>query len=133
MSQKLKFYNNWNKNWNIIKTQMWKKEMSQKLICHQNWNVTKTEILLRLKFHQNWIVTKTEVSLKLKCYQNWNVTKCNNVFKNQNQNSKDWLWLPFSNFVDFYRQNKETRLNIHYHHETHDGTTFGHIKYYLVS
>ena len=51
-------------NWNITIT-----EMSPKLICHQNWNVTKSEMSPKLKFHQNWIVTKTEVSSKLKGYQ----------------------------------------------------------------
>ena len=51
-------------NWNITKT-----EMLLKLICHQNLNVTK------LKGHQKWSFTKTELSPKLKCDQNWNVTK----------------------------------------------------------
>ena len=55
--------------------------MSPKLKCHQNfkknhknWNITKTEMSLKLKYHQNWNVAKTEISPNLKCYQNWNVT-----------------------------------------------------------
>ena len=70
--------------------------MSPKLICHQNWNVTESEMSPKLKFHQRWIVTKTEVSSKLKYYQDWNVTKHFNIFKNQNQNSRDLHWIPWS-------------------------------------
>ena len=60
--------------------------MSQKLICHQNWNITKTEMspklighqkwnVTNLKCHQNWSFTNSELSQKLKCHQNWNVIK----------------------------------------------------------
>ena len=38
--------------------------MSLKLKCHQNWNVTKTEMSPKLIRHLNQIVTKTEVSQK---------------------------------------------------------------------
>ena len=71
--------------WNITKT-----EMSPKLKCHQIWNFTQTEV------HQNWIITKTEVSSKLKCYQNWNVSKHYNVHKNKNKNSRDRHWISLS-------------------------------------
>ena len=55
--------------------------MSPELKCHQNWIVTKTEMLPNLKFHQNSDFTKTKISFKLKWYQNWNVTKHNNILK----------------------------------------------------
>ena len=64
---------------------------SGSVLCHQNWNVTKTEMSPKLKYHQNWIVTKkkchqninvTQIEMsqnwkspKLNCHQNWNVTK----------------------------------------------------------
>ena len=41
-----------------------KSKMSPNLKCHQNLNVTKTEML------QNWYVPKTEMSPKLKYFQN---------------------------------------------------------------
>ena len=101
MSQKLIRH----QNWNITKT-----EMSPKLICHQNWNVSKSKMSPKLKFHQNWIVTKTKVSSKLKCYQNWNVSKHYNVLKNFNQNSRDGHWIPWSCWVNSVPQylNKQT-------------------------
>ena len=43
--------------------------MSQKLKYHKNQNNTKTEIL------KNWNVTPTEMSLKLICHKNWNINK----------------------------------------------------------
>ena len=55
MSQK---QNKNKQNSNVIKT-----EMSPKLDCHQNWNVTK------MKFHQKQNATKNEISPKLKCHQ----------------------------------------------------------------
>ena len=39
-------------------------------LCHHNWNVTKTEMLPKLKCQRNWNVTKTEMSPKLKSHQN---------------------------------------------------------------
>ena len=66
MSPKLKCH----QNKNVTKT-----DMSSKLKYYQNWNVTKTDMSPRQKCHQNWIVTKTEMSAKLKCHQNWNVMK----------------------------------------------------------
>ena len=56
-------------NWNVTKT-----EMSPKLKCHQKWNVTKSEMSPKIKCHPNWNVTKTEMSPKLKCHQKWNIT-----------------------------------------------------------
>ena len=49
--------------------------MSTKQKCHQNLNVTKTEMSLKLKCqklsqHQNLNVTITEVLPKLRCHQN---------------------------------------------------------------
>ena len=41
-------------------------EVSPKLKCYQNWNITKTEMSPKLKCHQNWNITKTEMSLELK-------------------------------------------------------------------
>ena len=52
-----------------------KPEMSQKLIYHQNWNITKTEMSPNLKCHQNWSFTKTGLSPKQKFHQNSNVIK----------------------------------------------------------
>ena len=50
---------------------------NRKLIFHQNWNVTKTEMSLKLKYHQKFCqkldITKTELAPKHKCHQNWNV------------------------------------------------------------
>ena len=43
--------------------------MSPKLKCHQNWNVTKTEMSSKLKYHKNRNITKTKRS------KNWNITK----------------------------------------------------------
>ena len=116
-------------NWNIIKTQMIKKkiemsqklirhqnwnitksEMSPKLICHQNWNVTNSEMSPKRKFHQNWKVTKTEVSWKLKCYQNWNVTNHDNVLKNQNPNSRDLHRIPWSCFLFVSLYSKDQQI-----------------------
>ena len=37
--------------------------------CHQNWNVTKTEMFPKLKYHHNWNLPKR------KYHQTWNVTK----------------------------------------------------------
>ena len=45
--------------------------MLQKIKCHQNWNVTKTEMspklkcLTKLKYHKNWNITRTEMSMIL--------------------------------------------------------------------
>ena len=49
--------------------------MSPKLICHQNWNVTKIEMLPKPKGHKKWNDIKTVMSPKWKCHQNWNATK----------------------------------------------------------
>ena len=58
----------------------------QKLKCHQNWDVTNTELLPKLNCHQKWNVPKTEISPKwnvtitemspvLKCHEKWKCTK----------------------------------------------------------
>ena len=57
-------------NWNVTKT-----EMSLNIKCHKNWNGTKNEMLPKLKYHENLNVTKTKISPKLICHQDWNVTK----------------------------------------------------------
>ena len=66
--------------------------MSPQLKCHQNWNVTKTEMPPNIKYHQKLNGTKndmapkremspklnvarTEMFSKLKCYQEWNITR----------------------------------------------------------
>ena len=52
--------------------------MTQKLKCHQNWNVTKTEMSPKPNVHNNENITKiyqdvnftlTETSINLKFYQ----------------------------------------------------------------
>ena len=40
-----------------------------KLKCHQNLNITKTEMSPKLKYHLEWNVTETKMSQKLKCHQ----------------------------------------------------------------
>ena len=50
----------------------------------------------KLKYHQNWNFTTTEVLSKLNWYQNWNVTKHYNDLQNQNRNSRDRHWTPWS-------------------------------------
>ena len=94
-------------------------EMSQKLIRHQNWNitksemspnwyVTKTEMSANLKCHQNWSFNKTELSPKLKSHNNWNVTKTEMlpyiifVLKNLNSNSRDRHWIPWSCWISIF-------------------------------
>ena len=49
--------------------------MSPKLKCHQNWNVTKTKMSLKLKFYKKFIVTKAKILSKILCHQCWNVHK----------------------------------------------------------
>ena len=65
-----------------------------KLKCHQNLNVSRTEMSPKLKCHQKWIVPKTELLPKLKFYYNKKVTKtkkkCSlnslkSIYKNHNQ------------------------------------------------
>ena len=54
--------------------------MSPKLMCHENSNITETEISPKLKYpklkcHQNLNITKTQMSPKLKYHLELNVTK----------------------------------------------------------
>ena len=77
-------------NWNITKT-----VMSPKLKYHQIWNVTKTEVLPKLNCHQNWSVIQTEMLLKLKCYHTLYLSS-----KITNLNSRDWHWIPRSCFTE---------------------------------
>ena len=77
----------WNvRNWNVTET-----EMSLKLKCHWHWNVIKTE--MSLKHQWNWKVTETEMSLKLKCHWNWNDTKTKMLMKLKcNKLKLHWNW-----------------------------------------
>ena len=84
MSTKLKSH----QNWNITKTEMLPKLKCHRTKCHQNWNVTKTKMSPKLKCHQNWNITKTE------SHQNWYVTKTEMSPKLQYQNFRDPPWLP---------------------------------------
>ena len=58
----------------MLLKQKCKTEISLKLKCLSDWNITKTEMSLNQKcvkktiFHKKLNVTKTEISLRLKCH-----------------------------------------------------------------
>ena len=61
--------------------------MVPELKCQQNWNVTKTKMLLKLKVHLNLNITKIEISLKLKLV-------CTTGLSNLTQGVRYWLHWP---------------------------------------